>query len=309
MDPLGSHSRPSSSVWTLARRQYGVVSCAQLLECGVSRDGIKHRARKGRLHRVGRGVYAVGRPELSREGRWMAAVLSCGDGAVLSHESAAALWGLESRERVITLSIPSPRQLRRKDVKVHRVELRPQDLRKHRGIPVTSPTRTLIDLAGRASQARIERAVNVADRDNLIDPERLRAAIAERPGLRGVPALRGLLDRRTFVLTDSELERRFLPLAKRAGLPLPETGMLLNGFKVDFYWRELGLVVETDGLRYHRTAAQQHRDRERDQAHTAAGLTPLRFTHAQVAYEPEAVLTTLSAVARRLRDRPVVPYG
>jgi very-short-patch-repair endonuclease len=115
--------------------------------------------------------------------------------------------------------------------------------------------------------------------------------------------LRAALERRTFVLTDSALERRFVPLARVAGLGPPLTGVRLNGFKVDLYWPELGLVVETDGLRYHRTPAQQARDRLRDQRHTAAGLTPLRFTHAQVAFEPGHVRSVLEAVVRRLVAR------
>jgi very-short-patch-repair endonuclease len=102
-------------------------------------------------------------------------------------------------------------------------------------------------------------------------------------------------------MTDTELERRFLPIARRAGLSRPETQAHVNGFRVDFYWPELGLVVETDGLRYHRTPAQQAIDRIRDQAHAAAGLTPLRFTRAQVRYEPSHVEATVAAVARRLR--------
>jgi very-short-patch-repair endonuclease len=122
--------------------------------------------------------------------------------------------------------------------------------------------------------------------------------LGRRPG---TAALSKALDRRTFTLTDSQLERQFLPLAGKAGLPQPQTGRVVNGFKVDFYWPELGLVVETDGLRYHRTPAQQARDRLRDQAHTAAGLVCLRFTRAQVALEPRHVEATLSAVADRLR--------
>ena len=118
----------------------------------------------------------------------------------------------------------------------------------------------------------------------------------------GIGRLREALDRRTFTLTDSELERRFLPLARQVGLPLPETGSYVNGFKVDFYWPELGLVVETDGLRYHRTPAQQARDHVRDQTHLAAGLTPIRFTHGQVRHTPDHVRMTLEAVARRLRQ-------
>ena len=113
-------------------------------------------------------------------------------------------------------------------------------------------------------------------------------------------ALRQILDRRTFVLSDSELERRFRPIAQDAGLSPPRTGQHVNGFKVDFYWPDLGLVVETDELRYHRTPAQQARDRLRDQAHTAAGLTCLRFTYAQIRFEPEHVRATLEAIARRL---------
>jgi very-short-patch-repair endonuclease len=113
--------------------------------------------------------------------------------------------------------------------------------------------------------------------------------------------MRELLDRRTFRLTDSELERRLLPIVRRVGLPPPETGAEVNGFRVDFYWPDLGLVVETDGLRYHRTPAQQARDRLRDQMHLAAGTTPLRFTHAQVRFEPEHAEGTLTSVAHRLR--------
>jgi very-short-patch-repair endonuclease len=110
-----------------------------------------------------------------------------------------------------------------------------------------------------------------------------------------------VLDVRTFTLTDTELEQRFLPIVRAIGLPLPETQIWLNGYRVDFYWPDLRLVVETDGLRYHRTPAQQARDRLRDQTHTAAGLIPLRFTRAQVRYEPAHVRATLAAVAARLR--------
>ena len=121
--------------------------------------------------------------------------------------------------------------------------------------------------------------------------------MSSRPGL---TKLRETLDRRTFVLTDSDLERRFLALARKGRLPVPETGRRVNGFKVDFFWPALGLVVETDGLTYHRTPTQQARDRLRDQAHTASGLTPLRFTHAQVRYEPDHVERTVASVVRRL---------
>jgi very-short-patch-repair endonuclease len=157
-----------------------------------------------------------------------------------------------------------------------------------------------IDLATILSRPQLEAAINEADKLDRVDPYSLGASLEERSGQRGVAVLKAILDRRTFVLTRSELERRFLPIARQAGLPKPETQALVNGFEVDFFWPALGLVVETDGLRYHRTPSEQARDRLRDQAHTAVGLTPLRFTHGQVRYEPDHVRRILGAVARRL---------
>jgi very-short-patch-repair endonuclease len=167
-------------------------------------------------------------------------------------------------------------------------------------IPVTTPVQTLIDMALRLDRGGVERMINEADKYNLTHPPQLRDALEGRSGEAGVARLRLILDRRTFRLTKEELERRFLPLARKAGLPVPLTGQWVNEFEVDFYWPDLGLVVETDGLRYHRTPAEQARDRLRDQTHTAAGLTPLRFTHEQVRYEPDHVLRILAQTASRL---------
>lgn len=164
---------------------------------------------------------------------------------------------------------------------------------------MTTPVRTMIDVATRFDRHRLERMINEADRLDLIDPETLYAALSAYPGQKGVGRLADLLGDWKFRLTDSELERRFLPLAASAGLPPPLTQQKLNGFKVDFYWSDLRLVVETDGLRYHRTPAQQNRDRLRDQTHTAAGLTPLRFTHSQIRYETQRVVAVLRTVAGR----------
>lgn len=296
--------QPSTAeVWALARRQHGVVARGQLLELGFHPLAITHRLATGRLHPVRRGIYAVGRPELTRQGRWMAAVLACGPQAALSHESAASLWEILPRESsVIEVSVPEGRFPRPPGIVVHRRrQFGPSDLTRRHAIPVTTPARTLLDLATRRRGDQLEAAINQADKLGLIDPEALRVALlplARRPG---AGTLRRTLDRRTFSLTDSKLERRFLPLVREAGLPRPETGRHVNGFKVDFYWPDLGLVVETDGLRYHRTPGQQARDRLRDQAHAAAGMTALRFTHAQVMFEPGHVRTTLAAVTRRLR--------
>lgn len=232
----------------------------------------------------------------------MAAVLACGDGAILSHSSAAALWriGFERRD-AIELSLPSPFQKRHRGLRIYR---RPslnldRDVTREFGIPVTTPVQTLIDMALRLDRAGIERMINEADKYNLAHPPGIRRALDQRAGESGVAQLRRILDRRTFRLTKEELERRFLPLAAKAGLPVPLTGQWVNEFEVDFYWPDLGLVVETDGLRYHRTPAEQARDRLRDQAHTAAGLTQLRFTHEQVRYEPDYVRRILAQTASR----------
>jgi very-short-patch-repair endonuclease len=288
-------------LWALARRQHWVVARRQLLELGFSRRWIQHRIAVGRLHPLHRGVYAVGRPHVTPYGRWMAAVLACGPEAVLSHGSAAALWGIRPAASGLEVSVLTGAKRRPDGITVHRrPSLRPDEVTTYRGIPVTSPTRTLIDIAVRLDREPLEAAINEADKLDLCDPEALRLALDDAKGDPGVRTLRTVLDRRTFTLTDSELERRFLRLVHALGLPKPETGVRVNGFKVDFYWPELGLVVETDGLRFHRTPAQQGRDRVRDQVHMAAGLTPLRFTRAQVRFEPGYVGDTLAAVVRRL---------
>jgi very-short-patch-repair endonuclease len=233
----------------------------------------------------------------------MAAVLACGPGAVLSHESAAALWAIRPTSLAeIEVSVPPGVDSRRRGVRAHRpVALPDADRTRKDNIPLTSPVRTLIDLASRLDPPELERAINEADRLDLVDPESLRADLDHRAGQRGAGILRRMLDRETFHLTDSELEQRFLPIARAAGLPPPLTQQYVNGHRVDFFWPDLGLVVETDGLRYHRTPAQQALDRIRDQAHLAAGLTPLRFTRAQVRYEPGYVRDTLAKVAVRVR--------
>jgi hypothetical protein len=229
----------------------------------------------------------------------MAAVLSCGPGAALSHTTAGAHLGILRARRVVEISTPSLR--RRPGIVVHRRKRLAPDVTEHLRIPLTNPVCTLVDLATRLPRSELERAVNEADKLNLVGPEELRAAIDQMRRRPGVRMLRHLLDRATFVLTDSELERCFLPLAHSAGLGLPQTGVWLHGHKVDFYFPAFGLVVETDGLRYHRTPAQQVKDRLRDQELTAAGLTILRFTNSQIRHNPTHVRATLTAVAGRTR--------
>lgn len=288
--------------WALAENQHAVVSRDQLREVGYTREAVDHRIRTGRLHPLHRGIYAVGRANVTDHGRWMAAVLAC-PGAVISHSSAAALWRMGSEKRgLVELSLPSLSRRCRPCLEIHQrpsLNLR-RDLTREYGIPVTTPVQTLIDMSLRLDRLGVERMINEADKYNLTHPPQLREALHVRAGEPGVAKLRHILDHRTFRLTKEELERRFLPLAEKAGLPVPLTGQFVNEFEVDFYWPDLGLVVETDGLRYHRTPAEQARDRLRDQAHTAAGLTPLRFTHEQVRYEPDHVLRILTQTASRL---------
>ncbi|HEV7769122.1 MAG TPA: DUF559 domain-containing protein [Solirubrobacterales bacterium] len=166
-----------------------------------------------------------------------------------------------------------------------------------------------MDRAAVLDREGIEGEINEADKRRLTNPPALRRALDEYRGQRGVARLREVLDRRTFRLTDSWLERLFLPIVRDIGLPVPLTQRKVNGFEVDFFWPDLGLVVETDGLTYHRTPAQQAHDLVREQAHTAAGLTPLRFTHDQVKYEPAYVREMLGTVAARLGSHSASRLG
>lgn len=247
-----------------------------------------------------RGVYAVGWPRLTRERRWMAAVLACGDRAALSHRSAASLWGIAAEKRgAIDISVRRRSELRRPGLRVRgRPSLSAEDIVIRDGIPVTTVVRTLVDLATELGPHPLERSVNEADKLDLIDPETLRSALDAYAGEPGVKTLRDLLDKRTFRLSDSYLEILFRAIARRAGLPAPLTKHVVNGFEVDFFWPELGLVVETDGLRYHRTPATQARDARRDRAHVLAGMTPLRFTHYEIRYESSRIRNELSRVAK-----------
>ncbi len=274
----------------------------QLLALGFTPDAIKHRLGTGRLRRVYRAVYAVGGLPLVRNGAWMAAVLACGDGAFLTHRSAGALYGIcGERSGRIEVGVPLAHP---RGPEVLRVRRRPSLPSREVGIlhriPVTSPVRTLIDLTSELPTKFLARAVNEADKLEVIAADDLRDALDAYAGLPGAKRLKALLDKDVFVLTQEELERLFLPIAREAGLPLPLTGEIVNNYEVDFYWPDLKLVVETDGLRYHRTASAQANDARRDQAHTAAGYTRLRFTHDQVKHERDYVRRILAETVVRV---------
>jgi len=232
----------------------------------------------------------------------MAAVLACGPHALLSHHSAAALFGIRGeRPGPVDIVVPDHVARRRPGIRVHRRAglASPGDWSKRwpasgtvDRIPITGPVPTLVDIAMGLPTVELEVAVNEASQRDLVDPESLREALDAIPARPGVRRLRRLLDRDTF-------EQLFLRLARAVGLPPPQTQVWLNDYRVDFYWPDLGLVVETDGFRYHRTPAKQAADNRRDQAHIAAGLMALRFSHWQVRHEPAYVRKILAIAARR----------
>jgi hypothetical protein len=285
-----------------------VLRRGQLIDLGFTPKAIKHRVKSGRLHPVFRGVYAVGRPQLSREARWMAAVLAAGSSAALSHRSAAALWGFgKEHADYIDISIRRHSAGRLPGIRCHRrPTLPPTAFTSRFNIPLTEPVRTFLDLTRVAGPTTVERAINEADKRGVIDADALRHALDDHAGEPGVRPLRRILDKHTFRLSDDELERLFRPLAAAAGLPIPLTKHMLDRFEVDFFWPGLDLVVETDGWRYHRTPSAQSRDALRFQVHTAAGRTPLRFSHHQVKYEPRHVRQVLERTAANLRARPAI---
>jgi hypothetical protein len=216
-------------VLAVAERQHGVLTHRQLIALGVAAQGIKHRAARGRLHRIHQGVYAVGRPHLDRDGRWMAALLACGPGAVLSHSSAAELWRLDREGPGIEVTIISPRSASRPGIQAHRTrslldaEVRP--------VRVTDPLRTLADLAPRWREDAVEDAIERADRNDLCTPDQLSARLGLRPPAPGSGIVRRVLERWTLTLTQTQLERRMLAIVRRAGLARPLTqqssGLLL----------------------------------------------------------------------------------
>jgi very-short-patch-repair endonuclease len=279
--------------WRLTRRQHGVVTRRQLLALGMSPGTIRARLRQRRLHLLWRGVYAVGRPDVDRLGLLMAATLACGPDARLSHRTAAELWRIR-REAPgpVDVSVPRTTLHQLDGIRLHR-RAKQGVTRIVKGIPVGDPVSVLIDLATCLPDDEVEDAVNEADRLDLIRTYRLRPALDRVPKRPGLSRLKAILDAQTFSRAQNALERRFLAIVREVGLPAPTTQQRLGRYRVDFFWPELGFVVETDSLRHHRTAAEQEIDLSRDQAHVRAGLRTLRFTHSHVFHRAEHVRAVL----------------
>jgi very-short-patch-repair endonuclease len=294
----GDAGRRDRAVAEVAARQYGVVSRAQLEAAGLGPSAIKHRIAHGRLHRIHRGVYAVGHRALAPGAREMAAVLACGPSAVVSHRSAARLWRLLGPDSVAAVEVTILRSTRasRPGIRIHRSDrLPPKDIRRLARIPVTSPARTLLDFADDATERELERAFDEALVRRLTSRAALVAVVERSRGRRGAGRLRGLVQRdEEPAFTRSEAEERFLALVRAAGLPAPQLNVELGGYTVDFLWRAPSLVVEIDGYRFHSTRSAFERDRVRDARLGAAGHRVMRVTWRQLVAEPHAVVARLA---------------
>jgi predicted transcriptional regulator of viral defense system len=289
-------------VAALAAAQHGVVARRQLLELGLSSSAIGRWMAAGRLHPLHAGVYAVGHPRLPRLGAQMAAVLACGAGAVLSHRSAAALWGLRPDDRaVIDVTVPRRTGRRRKGIVVHRVRrLAADDVAGVDGVPATTVSRTLLDLADTLAVPALTRACEKALDRRLYDHAAIERTLARSAnGRRGAGRLARVIERLHDEppLTRSEAERLLLALVAAHGLPRPSTNVVVAGQEADAIWRDAGLIAEVDGYATHGTRSAFERDRRRDQRWRDAGWTVERFTYRQLTGEPERVADVL---ARRL---------
>jgi very-short-patch-repair endonuclease/predicted transcriptional regulator of viral defense system len=276
----------------LADRFHGVLDVEQLRGVGASRTQIGKRVRSRRLVPLYRGVYAVGHRQLTNSGRWLAAVRALGDGAVLSHLQAAALWHLQARHGGwIHVTVPKGGRAKRRGLIVHRtLDLPPEHVTVREGIPVTTPARTLADLAGMLDAAALARALEEAEKQKLLDVPSLLAACAGRPG---AAQIRKLVESE-LPHTRSDLEAAFRELCDRYGLPRPVTNAQVHGYEVDAYWPKHGLVVELDSWRHHGTRAAFERDRTRDAELLARGISTARFTYHQVTSRQSWVATRLA---------------
>jgi very-short-patch-repair endonuclease len=263
-----------ATIARLARVRHGVVRRATLRGAGLTRGEIDGRIARGQLHQVHRGVYAVGHRALSAEGRWLAAVLACGPTAVLSHRSAAALWGLLGDSSAV--HVTTEHRIRPAGVMAHEGRLVPADRRKRRGIPVTSPSRTIVDEAQELDDDDIERMLREAQFRGLFDVMAMRDALTRRRSR----VLTELLD--DLNPTQSMLEDAFLRLCRRFRIPKPTAQIRRGRRRPDFVWKDQRLIVECDSWAAHRTPYAFQADRTLSNAVQLAGWRILRFTTTDV---------------------------
>jgi very-short-patch-repair endonuclease len=289
-------SRPDAAVAGLAARQHGVVSRAQLLELGLGYRAIDERIGHGRLHPVHRGVFAVGHRVRTRDGTWLAAVLAAGPDAVLAFRSAGALWGVRNSGR---LEVICARKLRRPGIEVHRIALADDEVTIEHGIPVTTPARTLFDLAAVVTPAQLEAAFNEAQYRRLTSPVSLDALLARYPGRRGTQALRRVLDnhrKNGETRTRSELERELIQLVDAYKLPRPIINRTTGHGELDARWPEQRVIVECDGFAAHGTRKAFEDDRARDRALVVDGWRVIRLTWRQLTEDPDTIAEQLATL-------------
>lgn len=288
----------------MARLQRGLITRRQLLAIGIGDDSIHRSLRAGRLHRWGRGVYAAG--HLS-DGPLLAetrAVLLCGEGAVLSHQSAARLWKLlppESSDGLMHVTVPGQHGVRCRGLCLHRsTTLAPGDVRAQHGLPLTAVTRTLLDLAEVVDTSQLHDALDEALVQRLVSRPMLAATAAAARGRHGAQRLRAALGRHTVSHNlRSEAERRLLELIRAAELPEPRMNVYVHGCLVDAYWPEHGLVVEVDSVRYHSSVPVFERDRDKGNRLVAAGLAVMRLTWHQLRDQPLLVVARIAQAIGR----------
>ncbi len=285
-------------VEALARRQHGVVSRPQLLERGATSTWVDGRVRSGRLRPLHRGVYRLG-PLRTQYTRPMAALLAAGPEAAIGYRTAAALWGFHPPEpsaAPVHVLVPGSDRGRRSGIHPHRVPALPDDeVTEFHGMRLTTPSRTLVDLASAATRRELRRALARAERLELLERADLLRVVERHPTRPGVGMLRLLLEEGAEAeFTRSRAEERLLELVRRARLPRPEVNVPFQGFEVDFLWRRSRLVVEVDGFAFHSSRRAFERDRARDGELTALGFRVLRVTWRQLDDEPEAVVARLA---------------
>lgn len=290
-----------------------MITLFQLLSLGLSKAAVAKRAKDGRLFRVHRGVYAVGRPHLTQHGRWMAAVLAYGPRAVLSHRSAAALHGLRPDNRAkADVTVPGRSATSRAGIDVHTsLTLIAADVTTVDGIPCTTVARTLVDLGDHVDRQSVERAVSQAEVLGVFDGRAVDGALARAGPRRGVGTLGAVLaNYREPTLTRTQLEERFLALCRKASLPSPAVNAWVTldhgiAYQADFLWRTERLIVETDSRAFHSHREAFENDRLRDQRLTVVGFTVVRFTWRQIARDPAGVAATVARLLARSRHPPL----
>jgi very-short-patch-repair endonuclease len=284
----------------LAATQHGVVATRQLLAIGYTEDMIRRRVEASRLHPVCAGVYSVGTKILSSNGHRMAAVLAYGDGALLSHSSGVALWGFRPRPLFpLHVMVPGTSRKSRQRIVVHRARsIGDSDRDVVDSIPVTSVVRTILDYAAGADVDQLLRAIEQADRQGQFNPLQLELAIEACRNRKGTRKLRRILKMyQAAPDSRSRLERLFLRIIRAAGLPEPQTNVLVAGVLVDFFWPEWGLVVEIDSLAFHANPRKFESDRAWDAILQRAGYRILRITEARLA-DPAGIIDDILALSR-----------